>query len=235
MEKLAKVKSGSESVQIIDELKRKEIEAFRKETAIQVVQKIISSATLKSFENKEVRIIGGGRFFIPKEVSNRLELASYLLRNAASKGDVSWLLKQVEYEEGKTLDDLKSPTKQNLNDIDNNKWFYGLFDKIRSVEGCDTMSVQQLAVLSLIAKFGDNGVTTSDICDALDTRLSSIQRQLGRLAEGYEFRSDGKQEVRKRDGLFFITQFEDPNNRKQKRWVLDTAGIKFFKQLNSVK
>ena len=149
-----------------------------------------------------------------------------ILRNAASKGDVSWLLQRVNYDEKNTLDDLKSDVRQNSTDIFNNQWFYGLFDKLRNIGG-ESMSVQQLSVLALIAKVGNNGCSTADICDSLDTRLSSIQRQLGRLGKGYSFRTGGarggqgiKGESRERDGLFLITEFEDPNNRKAKRWVL---------------
>ncbi len=96
------------------------------------------------------------------------------------------------------------------------------------------MSTQQLCCLSFIAKAGTNGATTADIVAALDTGLSSIQRQLGRLAKGYTFKTGGKGEVREREGLNLIEEFENPLNRKQKRWVLTAEGVKFFKQLNSV-
>jgi len=234
-------KSELEAAQIVGEIQRKEIEAFRITTASDVVAKILSSVNSKSFENKKITMIGWGNFHVPKEVTNSSELSQYLLRSAASRDDVDWLLKRVEYAEGKFLNDLKAEVKQNATDVSNNQWFFALFDKIRNIEiekmkvGADTMSVQQLAVLALIAKAGDNGVTTTDICETLDTTLSSIQRQLGRLGGGYAFKSGGKGEVRERSGLKLIKEFEDPNNRKAKRWVLTMIGIKFFKQLNSVK
>ena len=40
--------------------------------------------------------------------------------------------------------------------------------------------------------------------------------------------------LRKRGGLELIEEFEDPYNRKLKRWVLSSKGVKFFKQLNYV-
>jgi len=58
MEKTRGKKSDLESAQIVDNLQRKQIEAFRKETAIEVAQKIISSATDKNFMNGKVNIVG---------------------------------------------------------------------------------------------------------------------------------------------------------------------------------
>ena len=131
-----------------------------------------------------------------------------------------------------TLYDLQATEKQSRTDINNNQWFFPFVDKLCSL-GSGTMSVQQLNVLCFIAKQGTNGALTKDICGAMNTTLSSIQRQLGRLAEGYSFKTS-PEEKRTRNGLYLIEEFEDPNNRKQKRWVLSDKGVKFFKQLNIV-
>ena len=93
------------------------------------------------------------------------------------------------------------------------------------------MSVQQLNVLCFIAKQGTNGALTKDICGAMNTTLSSIQRQLGRLSKGYKFKH--KLKIREREGLDLLENFQDPNNRKQYLWVLNKKGAVFFKQLNS--
>jgi len=211
----------------------------------------------------KVKLVGWGTYTFPKEVKSMKDFKEWIERNLMSKPNIDWLLKNVvldvqdddEEEEKKkvTLNDLKADTKQSPEDVGNNQWLYPMFDKLRSLgdkdEGNDTMSVQQLTVLARIAKAGTNGVTTKDICDSMATTLSSIQRQLGRLGKGYSFRTvdvqlqslrskqltqKPKMEERVRDGLFLIEAFEDPYNRKLKRWVLSDKGVKFFKQLNSV-
>ena len=63
-------KSELEAAQIVGEIQRKEIEAFRITTASDVVAKILSSVNSKSFENKKVTMIGWGSFHVPKEVTN---------------------------------------------------------------------------------------------------------------------------------------------------------------------
>ena len=198
-------------------------------------------------EEKEgkVKLVGWGTYTFPKEVKSIEAFKEWIERNLMSKPNIDWLLKNIvlEGQHGKTLNDLKASTKQSPEDVGNNQWLYPMFDKLRSLgekdEGNDTMSVQQLTVLARIARAGTNGVTTRDICESMDTTLSSIQRQLGRLGEGYEFKTLVHNEnqdvlVRKRGGLNLIEEFEDPYNRKLKRWVLSDKGVKFFKQLNSV-
>jgi len=192
-------------------------------------------------EEKEgkVKLVGWGTYTFPEEIKSIEEFKEWIERELISKPNLNWLLKNVvlEGKEDETLNDLKAETKQSPEDVRNNQWLYPMFDKLRSLGdkdgGNDTMSVQQLTALALIAKAGTNGVTTRDICESMDTRLSSIQRQLGRLGEGYSFKTS-PEEKRTRDGLYLIEEFEDPNNRKRKRWVLSNKGIKFFKQLNSV-
>ena len=130
-----------------------------------------------------------------------------------------------------TLNDLKATEKQSRTDINDNQWFFPFVDKLCSL-GSNTMSVQQLCVLCFIAKQGTNGALTKDIGNAMDTNLSSIQRQLGRLGGGYKFKN--KLEKRDREGLDLLENFQDPKNRKQYRWVLNKKGVRFFKQLNSV-
>jgi DNA-binding MarR family transcriptional regulator len=181
----------------------------------------------------KVKLVGWGTYTFPKDTKSIEEFKDWIERELLTKPNLNWLLKNVvlEGKKDETLNDLQAKTKQSPDDIGNNQWFYPLFDKLRSLG--DKMSVQQLTVLALIAKAGTNGVTTRDMCKSMDTALSSIQRQLGRLAEGYSF-TTSPEEKRTREGLYLIEEFEDPNNRKQKRWVLSNKGIKFFKQLNSV-
>jgi DNA-binding MarR family transcriptional regulator len=131
----------------------------------------------------------------------------------------------------RTLNDLQATEKQSPEDVSNNQWFFPFVNKLCSL-GSSTMSMQQFSVLCFIAKQGTNGALTKDICGAMDTTLSSIQRQLGRLSEGYEFKKG--MEKREREGLNLLENFEDPLFRKQYRWVLNKKGVRFFKQLNSV-
>lgn len=129
------------------------------------------------------------------------------------------------------LNDLQATEKQSRTDVNNNQWFFPFVDKLSSLGSC-TMSMQQLNVLCFIAKQGTNGALTKDICGAMNTTLSSIQRQLGRLSKGYRFKT--KLKIRNRVGLDLLEDFQDPSNRKQYRWVLNKKGVGFFKQLNSV-
>jgi len=129
------------------------------------------------------------------------------------------------------LNDLQATEKQSRTDVNNNQWFFPFADKLCSL-GSATMSMQQLCVLCFIAKQGTNGALTKDICSSLNVSLSSIQRQLGRLNKGYKFKS--KMGIMEREGLNLLEDFQDPNNRKQYRWVLNKNGVRFFKQLNSV-
>ena len=129
------------------------------------------------------------------------------------------------------LNNLQATEKQSKTDVNNNQWFFPFVDKLCSL-GSSTMSMQQLNVLCFIAKQGTNGALTKDICGAMNTTLSSIQRQLGRLSKGYKFKN--KMEKREREGLYLLENFQDPSNRKQYRWVLNKKGTIFFKQLNSV-
>ena len=146
------------------------------------------------------------------------------------------------------LNELKASAKYSSKDLEDNQWFFQLFDKLRVIklpafddkgkkvgeEDLSAATVQQLSVLTLIAKAGTEGMTTADITNSLGTGLSSVQRQLGRLGSGYSFKSRGEAQDRKRNGLRLIEQFENPLNRKQLRWVLTREGINLFKQLNSV-
>tara|TARA_R100000687_G_C6416425_1_gene148850 strand:+ start:288 stop:731 length:444 start_codon:yes stop_codon:yes gene_type:complete len=131
------------------------------------------------------------------------------------------------------LNDLQATEKQSRTDVNNNQWFFPFVDKLCSLGG-STMSIQQLNVLCFIAKQGTNGALTKDMCGAMDTTLSSIQRQLGRLGKGYSFKTRGESKPREREGLDLLEDFQDPKNRKQYRWVLNKNGVRFFKQLNSV-
>jgi len=130
------------------------------------------------------------------------------------------------------LNDLQATEKQSRTDVNNNQWFFPFADKLCSL-GSATMSMQQLCVLCFIAKQGTNGALTKDICSSLNVSLSSIQRQLGRLNKGYKFKKS-KMGIMEREGLNLLEDFQDPNNRKQYRWVLNKNGVRFFKQLNSV-
>jgi len=184
----------------------------------------------------QIKLVGWGTYTFPEEIKSIKDFKDWIYRNLMSRPNVDWLLKNVVLDgrDKETLNDLKAETKQSPEDVRNNQWLYPMFDKLRSLgdkeEGNDTMSVQQLTVLARIAKAGTNGVTTKDISETMFTTLSSIQRQLGRLSEGYSFKTS-LGEKRTRDGLYLIEEFEDPNNRKQKRWVLSNKGVKFFKQL----
>ena len=130
-----------------------------------------------------------------------------------------------------TLNDLQATEKQSPEDVSNNQWFFPFVDKLCSL-GSGTMTMQQLCVLCFIAKQGTNGALTKDICGVMNTNLSSLQRQLGRLGKGYKFKN--KLETREQAGLDLLEDFEDPLNRKRCRWVLNKKGVRFFKQLNSV-
>ena len=255
MKKRSKVVSGVTSYsteQFEDAIRTKQIDDFQKATAIEVLQLLMRNVTKNSFSNiddkgnRNVRLVGKGTFKIPKDVNDWSGLMTWITRKANSSDNVDWLLKNVKLvNTGKVtayakatipannLAELKAKAKQTLEDTEGNKWFFSLFDKLRQIGGV-TMSTQQLCCLSFIAKAGTNGATTADIVAALDTGLSSIQRQLGRLAKGYTFKTGGKGDVREREGLNLIEEFENPLNRKQKRWVLTAEGVKFFKQLNSV-
>ena len=239
-----KTKGNTLPSEIEEAIQSRAIEDFRKTATSALIEKLMemSDRQLKlAHENNdgEVQLIRWGTFKFPKEVKTSQEFQDWVYRNLMSRPNVDWLLKNVVLDgrEKETLNDLQAEAKQSSEDVGNNQWLYPMFDKIRSLgdkdDGNDTMSVQQLTALARIAKAGTNGVTTRDICESMDTTLSSIQRQLGRLAEGYSFRTS-PEEKRTRDGLYLIEEFEDPNNRKQKRWVLSSKGIKFFKQLNSV-
>ena len=230
--------------QIEEAIQSRVEEDFRKKTASEFLKMLFELSDRQvgiAQEEKEgkVKLVGWGTYTFPEEIKSIKDFKDWIERELLTKPNLNWLLKNVvlEGKEDETLNDLQAKTKQSLDDIGNNQWFYPLFDKLRSLGdkqgGNDTMSVQQLTVLALIAKAGTNGVISKDICEAIDTTLSSIQRQLGRLAEGYSFKTS-PEEKRTRNGLYLIEEFEDPNNRKQKRWVLSNKGIKFFKQLNSV-
>ena len=296
-------KSLKDANQAIEALKQKEIEQFRKDTAVEVAKQLIKTATDRSLKNGSVRLVGKGVFNVPESVRNaaspHLALITYLIHGASSNEDVDWLLKEVkatstrafiapenevEYthaskeshdnfvkrmkKKGRTviqkyttdasgkivpstiidLNELKASAKYSSKDLEDNQWFFQLFDKLRVIklpafddkgkkvgeEDLSAATVQQLSVLTLIAKAGTEGMTTADITNSLGTGLSSVQRQLGRLGSGYSFKSRGEAQDRKRNGLRLIEQFENPLNRKQLRWVLTREGINLFKQLNSV-
>ena len=219
--------------------KEKAIEKFRKDAAVDIARALLKTSTLQAIKKGRVRLIGWGDFNFPREVTNQLELITYLIRSASTKPDVDWLFKQFDrFSDGTHLNDLRPGTKQRPSDIMENKWFFSVFEKLRLIGG-DSMSCQQLCVLSLIAKSGNDGITTNGITEVLKTKqgentsLSSVQRQLGRLGEGYKFKIPSGEE-KTRDGLKLIEEFVDPVNRKQNRFVLSVKGAKFFKQLNDV-
>ncbi len=213
--------------------KEKAIDKFRKDAAVDIARALLKTSTQQAIKKGRVRLIGWGDFNFPREVTNQLELITYLIRSASTKKDVDWLFKQFDrFPDGTHLNDLRPGTKQHPSNIMENKWFFSVFEKLRLIGG-DSMSCQQLCVLSLIAKSGNDGITTNGITEALKTSLSSIQRQLGRLGEGFKYKIPSGEE-RIRDGLKLIEEFVDPVNRKQNRFVLSVKGVKFFKQLNDV-
>ncbi len=214
--------------------KEKEIEKFRREVAVDIAKALVSNSTDKLIRKGKIRLVGWGDYNFPRGMVNKLELITYLIRQASVKPNVDWLFERFDdFPDGTKLNDLRPDKKQVPADIGNNQWFFSVFDKLRAVGG-DSMSCQQLCVLSLIAKSGNNGILTSDITATLKTSLSSIQRQLGRLGEGFKFKIPSGEE-KTRPGLKLIEEIQDPKNRKQGRWFLTVKGMKFFKQLNSVK
>ena len=213
--------------------KDRAIEQFRKEAAVDIAKALLTQSSDKAIRRGAVLLVGWGKFNFPRDVKNKLDLIRYLIWGASTKSDVDWLFKGFDkFDDGSSLNDLRPGTKQHPSDIEKNAWFFNVFDKLRIIGG-DSMSCQQLCVLSLIARAGNNGITTNDITGALDTSVSSIQRQLGRLAGGYKFKvPSGEEKIR--DGLKLVEEFQDPINRKRMRWALTVKGVKFFKQLNSV-
>ncbi len=214
--------------------KEKEIEKFRRDAAIDIVRALLNTSSEKAIRKGKVRLVGWGDYNFPRGMRKKLELITYFIRQASTKPNVDWLFEGFDdFSDGTKLNDLRPDKRQIPSDIGKNQWLFPLFDKLRAVGG-DSMSCQQLCVLSLIAKSGNNGILTSDITATLETSLSSIQRQIGRLGEGFKFKIPSGEE-KTRPGLKLIEEIQDPKNRKQGRWFLTVKGMKFFKQLNSVK
>ena len=285
----SKTASLGDSNQIINAIREKEIEKFRKEAACEIVKRLLLTSTDRMLLNGKVRLVGWGTYKVPTEVKEEKDktpkeaLVTYLIRKSSMEKDLNWLMKSIKVEsvtkigvefkggtaadEAKFIDkmnkgalrtavqyqtassaskvdaiidlsQLRAKTDQKDKDVEENKKFFSLFDKIgvTKIEGeeLSNLTVHQLRTLAYIAKAGTEGVLAADMEDALGVGLSSIQRQLGRLSKkGYSFKTrDQKDRVRK--GLGLIEEFQDPMNRKQSRWVLSKEGVKFFKSLNSV-
>ena len=64
----SKSASLGDTNQIINAIREKEIEKFRKETAVEIAKALLRTSTDRSLQNGKVRLVGYGTYEVPKEI-----------------------------------------------------------------------------------------------------------------------------------------------------------------------